>query len=308
MKRLRALAITGAGGFIGSRLTGALLATGFDVRALVGAPGEVVNDPPAGVRALRGDITDEVTVRDLVEGCDIVVHLAGPPSVGASFDDPQRYVRAHIAGTTTVLQALRAARTGRLVYLSSAEIYGNAGFEPVEESARPDPRSPYAAAKLAAEEMIRAFIHFSHFTACVLRAFSVYGPGQPAYSLVPTIVRQACDGDAIRLSALNPVRDYCYVDDLVDAIATACAVPIDGLATFNIGSGTGTSVRALAGMVLMQAGRSLSIEENGAPARPQGADIYALVANIDRAATVLGWRPRTSLADGLRAVVEDARV
>jgi nucleoside-diphosphate-sugar epimerase len=301
------VAITGAGGFIGARLTEAFAATGFEVQALVGAPNDVVKDPPAGVRALRGDIVDEAAVRDLVDGCDTVVHLAGPPSVGASFDDPQRYVHAHVAGTTNVLQACRSARTRRLVYVSSAEIYGNAGLEPVKESARPDPRSPYAAAKLAAEEMIRAFIHFSQFTACILRPFSVYGPRQPAYSLVPTIVRQAREGDAIRLFDLKPVRDYCYVDDLVNAIGAACRVRIDGLAAFNIGSGIGTSVRTLAQMVLAQMGRSLSIEQNGTATRPQAADIYALVANIDRATTMLDWSPRTSLADGLRAVVEDAR-
>ena len=300
------VAITGAGGFIGSALTRALARGDAGVRALVGAPDDVVSEPPAGVRAVRGDIADAGLVHSLVAGCDTVVHLAGPPSVGASFDDPQRYVHAHVAGTTNVLQACRAANVRRLVYVSSAEIYGNAGVDPVEESAPPDPRSPYAASKLAAEEMIRAFLHFSEFSACVLRPFSVYGPRQSSYSLIQTISRQAMANDTIRLSDLKPVRDYCYLDDVVEAIVAGCFAPIDGFAVCNIGSGTGTSVRALAELILAQLGKTLPIEQNGTAARPPRADIYALVANIDRAKRVLNWSPRTTLAEGLRLAIDDA--
>lgn len=302
---MRQIAITGAGGFIGSRVTASLAASGCEVAALVGAPDDVVQDPPASVRALRADITNEAILAELVDGCETVVHLAGPPSVGASFDDPQRYVRAHVAGTTAVLRACQNANVRRFVYVSSAEIYGNAGLEPVDETARPDPRSPYAAAKLAAEEMIRAFIHFSRFSACILRPFSVYGPGQSQYALVQKIVRQARNDDAIRLADLKPVRDYCYVDDVTEAICTACSVDVDGVAAINIASGIGTTVRALAEMVLAQVGKTLAIEQNGALTRPQGADIFALVANIEAARRILGWSPRTSLALGLQRVIED---
>lgn len=277
-----------------------------EIRALVGAPGDAVNEPPSGVRAVFGDIADAELVHAFVAGCDIVVHLAGPPSVGASFDDPQRYVRAHVAGTTNVLQACRAANVKRLVYVSSAEVYGDAGAEPVEESAQPDPRSPYAASKLAAEQMIRAFVHFSDLNACVLRPFSVYGPRQPAYSLIQTIARQALANDAVRLSDLKPVRDYCYVDDVADAIVAGCVAPVDGFEVCNVGSGTGTSVRALAELILEQIGKTLPIEETGAITRPPRADIYALVANVERAKAVLNWSARTPLKEGLRRAIDDA--
>ncbi len=298
------VAVTGAGGFIGSGLTRALARRGAVVHALVGAPDDVVNEPPDVVRAIRGDVADADVLRSLVERCDTVVHLAGPPSVGASFEDPQRYVHAHVAGTTNVLEACRAANVRRLVYISSAEIYGNAGLAPVDESSPPDPRSPYAASKLAAEEMIRAFLHFSEFTACILRPFSVYGPRQSSYSLIQTIVRQARSGDAIRLADLKPVRDYCYLDDVLDAIVAACTAPIDDLEICNIGSGVGTSVRDLAQAILAQLGRAVSIAQNGTVGRPPRAEIYALVANVDRAKRVLSWSARTSLDEGLRRVIE----
>jgi UDP-glucose 4-epimerase len=297
--------ITGGGGFIGSALVSTLASRGVPLRVLTGAPEDAVQEPPENVAAYRAEITDLDALCEAAAGCHVVVHLAGPPSVRASFDAPERYARIHVAGTATVLEASRIANVKRIVYISSAEVYGRAETQPVSELQTPDPRSPYAAAKLGAENMVRAFVHAFGMSARIIRPFSVYGPGQHDYALVPTIVRQALTADAIVLADLTPVRDYCYVSDVVDAIALACDLDVPGVDVFNVGSGTGTSVLQLAEVALARVGRKVPILTATAQARPKKADIYALVADIGRASEILSWRPLTSLGAGLQRVVTE---
>ena len=297
--------VTGGGGFIGSAFVETLAALDVPLHVLVGTPEDAVREPPENVTACRAEITDFNAICDAAAGCDVVVHMAGPPSVRASFDAPERYARIHVAGTATVLDACRKANVRRIVYISSADVYGRAATQPVVESQTPDPRSPYAAAKLGAEQMVRAFANAFGMSARILRPFSIYGPGQHPYALVPTIVRQALTADAIVLSDLTPVRDYCYVNDLADAILLACDLELSGVATFNIGSGTGTSVLHLAEAILARVGRKIPILTAAGDARPQKAEIYALVADIGRASEILGWKPLTPISVGLQRVVSE---
>ena len=297
--------VTGGGGFIGSALVEALAALDIPLAVLLGAPEDAGRKPPSNVTAFRADITDVNAISEAAEGCDIVVHMAGPPSVRASFDAPEPYARVHVAGTATVLDACRKANVKRIVYISSAEVYGRAASQPVVETQTADPRSPYAAAKLGAEYMVRAFAHMSGMSAQILRPFSIYGPGQQRYALVPTIVHQALTADAIVLSGLRPVRDYCYVGDLIDAILLACDLDIPGVGVFNIGSGTGTSVLHLAQAILARVGRNIPIRTTGAETRPTMAEIYELVADVGRASDILGWMPLTPLSVGLQNVVTE---
>jgi nucleoside-diphosphate-sugar epimerase len=297
--------VTGGGGFIGSALVETLAALDVPLHVLAGAPDDAVREPPANVTACRAEITDYNAICDAATGCDVAVHMAGPPSVRASFDAPERYARIHVAGTATVLDACLKANVKRIVYISSAEVYGRAATQPVVETQTPDPRSPYAAAKLGAEHMVRAFANAFGISARILRPFSVYGPSQHPYALVPTIIRQALTADAIVLSDLTPVRDYCYVSDLVDAIALACDLELPGVAAFNIGSGTGTSVLHLAQAILARVGRDVPILTAAGEDRPKQAEIYALVAGIGRAKEILGWTPLTPLSVGLQRVVSE---
>lgn len=294
--------VTGAAGFIGRHLVDALLRDGARVRALAGPPGHGLPPLPAEVDSIEADISEPGAAEAAVGDARIVVHAAGPASVAASFADPASFVRIHTEGTARLLDACRRADVRRIVFISSAEVYGRPRANPVREGHPQRARSPYGAAKAGAEQMVRAFADAYGIPAVILRPFSVYGPGQAAAALIGTVLRQAATGDAVRLHDLRPVRDYVFVRDVADAVLAACTAPLRRTAVFNVGSGRGTSVARLASLVLQAAGRTLPVAQDGSD-RPGRAQILRLVADPARARAGLGWSAATSLPDGLAATV-----
>jgi nucleoside-diphosphate-sugar epimerase len=298
-----AVLVTGAGGFIGSVVTRELAAAGVPVRALIAPPGSDLVLSAPGISSSFAEITDARAVDPLVRGIGTIVHMAGPPSVRDSFRVPADHARIHVIGTATILDACRGNDVRRFVYVSSAEVYGEPERNPVDERQMTQPRSPYGAAKLGAEAMVRALAPAIGVQAVILRPFSVYGPGMRVGSLVRSILDQVLDRDAVVLADVRPVRDYCYVEDVADAVIRAAIDPFseqDGV--YNVGSGTGTSVADLARLAATIVGRDVPIR-SGDPDRPAGADIRHLVADIRRIRQDLGWSPRTPLSDGLAATV-----
>jgi len=295
----KTIAVTGADGFIGSFVVPALLRQGSSVRALIGSPEQTPRPALAGVPSWVGDITDAAVLYDLVGGADIVVHLAGTASVKESFAKASECARVHVCGTATVLEACRGRGVKRFVYLSSAEVYGRPMHEVVREDHRLEARSPYGAAKIGAEKVIEAFAHSDGIRAAILRAFSIYGPGSSSESIFGTILRQARSNDRLELRDLRPVRDYCYVEDLVDAVVLSCATRFEGNCPMNIGTGRGTSVGELAKLVLEYLGQDLPIVEGDKKERPSGSEIYRLVADCSLARRVLGWSPGTPIRVGI---------
>lgn len=295
--------VTGAGGFIGPHVVAALSARGARVRALVGAPGQSVAELPADVETFVAEIADAAALRAIVEGADAVVHLAGPASVRESLSHPVECMQTHLGGTASILDACRHARVARFVYMSSAEVYGRPRVVPVNEDDPLEPRSPYGAAKASAEYAVRAYAASFGLTSAILRPFSVYGPGVAPDSLVGTIARQARGNGPIELADLRPVRDYCYVADLADAVALACSADISNCVFLNIASGTGTSVAELAEIASRAVRRRPAIVENASGRRPQAAEIFSLVADVRRVRETLGWSATTSLEDGLAATI-----
>ena len=199
----KTILVTGGGGFIGSVVVDLLSSRGAKVRTLVGAPGDKVRAPPPQVTSIQADITDSSAICEFTAGADVVIHLAGPASVAASFESAVEYSRVHVEGTTVLLDVCRRVRVPRFIYLSSAEVYGRPHRIPVREDFPLQARSPYAAAKISAERFVEAFVHSFGIQAIVLRPFSVYGPGASSESLIGTILRQAQRDDSSGFSTLS---------------------------------------------------------------------------------------------------------
>ena len=306
MDRIRQsrILITGAGGCIGSKVVGAVLRRGATVTALVAQPGQHAHVfDSTSLENVVADINDAAVLEDLTKGIDIVVHMAGPPSVAASFDDPAVFARTHVAGTATVLNACRNAGVRRFVYVSSAEVYGRPQTAPVSEDHPLVPRSPYGAAKAGAEHFVRVFATNFGISSVILRPLSLYGPGSSLQTVVGTILRMAQFENAVVLNDLTPVRDYCFVEDVADAVLRACFAPVDGLAAINVGSGTGLSVGEFAKVVLRVLGRNIPVREGGDARRPRTAEIHTLIADRSRASRILDWEPATSLESGIRRCI-----
>src|SRR5450759_608744 len=290
--------LVGANGFIGSAILRSLLQSGIAPQALCG-PTENPRSLPGGVEFVTCDLADVERLKSWVSGLDVVIHAAGPPSVQRSFEIAEEYVRVHVEGTAALLRACRMAKVNRLVYISSAEVYGRPEANPVAETHRLQARSPYAAAKIGAEKMIEAHVESFGLRAVILRPFSIYGPHSYSDSLLSRVVSPAKSG-CIRVRDLRPVRDYCYVGDLAAAVLRACCIGEERLRTINIGSGEGTSVADFAELVLRSLGLNIPIVEDRSDSRPGQSEIFELVADITTAHDVLGWRPETDLQEGLR--------
>ena len=298
------LVITGANGFLGHALIQLLSKQGAELRGLFGPPSKFDALLPH-MEAVRGDICDVETVSSLVRGADTVIHLAGPPSVAASFEDPTEFVRIHGAGTACLLAACVRANVRRLVYVSSAQVYGAPRSEFVSEDHQMQARSPYAAAKICGEKLLEAYHAAFGLETVVLRPFSIYGQGSSPEAVLNRIIAMAHSGGPITLYDLRPVLDYCFVEDVARALVSACHAPVSGK-TFNVGTMHGTSIRELAASVIRLLGKSTEVIEDVGRRRPGACEILRLVADNTRAVGELGWSPKKTLEEGLRITLNVA--
>src|SRR5438067_3480904 len=230
----RHVAVTGAEGFIGSHLVDALVRRGYRVRAMVlynmfsstgwleALDTEVLDQ----VDVVFGDVRDPATVQSLVEGAEVVYHLAALGSVPYSYAAPRSFVDTNAIGTLHVLEAVRTCRTSRLVHTSTSETYGTAQTVPINERHPLQAQSPYAASKIAADKLVESYHLSFEVPAVTLRPFNTFGPRQSARAVIPAVITQLAAGaDRLKLGALAPTRDFTYVTDTAEAFIALGTAP-----------------------------------------------------------------------------------
>jgi len=294
------IAVTGAGGFLGRAVVKKLSRAGARVHAILGPPGLGDQVPEGATSISEIDICDLPNLKTIFATTAAVVHLAGLVSVAASFENIVEYVRVNTLGTACVLQACREAQVSKIIYISSAEVYGRPRSNPVAEDHPLYARSPYAAAKIGAEKLMEAYVAGFNPSIVVLRPFSIYGPGVSAQSLLGRILHSAHSETAVVLNDLQPVRDYVFVDDVARAVCRSCLLEHTGLQIFNIGTMQGLSVEEIARLFVKTMGKTVPVIERPNTKRPGQSEIYSLIADNRRAQSILGWKPSTSLEEGLR--------
>lgn len=297
--------ITGAAGFLGSALANQLAREGHLVRGLddlsTGDPQDLSSD----VHFTRGDVNDRPKLWTLLQDVDCVYHLAARVSVPESVLYPREYNAANVGGTVSLMEAMRDVGVRRVVLVSSGAIYGEQSEQPLRETMPPNPRSPYAVSKLAAEYYVNTIGSLWNIETVCLRVFNAYGPGQhlPASHppVVPYFLRQALrNGSLVVHGDGSQTRDYVYLDDVVSGLIAASTAPgIDGL-VINIGSGTETSVRDLVKTVLEVTGSKSEAIYN--PKTSGG--VSRMCADLTLAAAKLGYRPSIPLSHGLRLTLQ----
>jgi nucleoside-diphosphate-sugar epimerase len=300
----RRVVVTGGAGFIGSHLVDALLALGASVIAidLYTAASSTGFLEPGATPALDvrlGEVADPFFVRDAVAGADTIFHLAALIGIPYSYIAPAHYVRTNVDGTLAVLEAARSEGIRRVIHTSTSETFGSAQYEPMDERHPTVAQSPYAATKVAADQLAGSYFRSFDLPVAILRPFNTFGPRQSMRAVLPTMMTQALFADRIVVGDLAPVRDMNYVADTVEAfLAVGTAAGVEG-ESFNIGSGVGRSVAEMLDAVQEAAGVSKPVVQDDARIRPANSEVAALVCDFGKAADALGYAPRVSFADGL---------
>ncbi len=288
--------ILGGGGFIGQALARRLVELGEQVVVLAR------NTPPAhALRSVvwrRGDLSDTDLIKETLTGCRSVIHLATTSTPGTYSREPLREGQENILPLLQLMQVLDSSPAVPLVYLSSGgAIYGNPQILPVAEDHCLAPLSYHAAGKAAAEHFLGVFARQGHRVA-ILRPSNVYGPGQQAkagFGVIRTLLDHLRRDTPMEIwGDGKTVRDYVYIDDLVEACLRALRYPES--VTFNVGSGVGHSLEDLCHLAEQVTGRQLKLRYR--PAR--GGDVKAVVLDIGRICRETGWMPQVDLEEGLR--------
>jgi UDP-glucose 4-epimerase len=310
------LLVTGGAGYVGSVVAHQLLEAGHETVVLDNLTKGHERAIPEGARFLESDLLDpEATRGALSEGFDGVLHFAALSLVGESVEEPERYYRNNVCGTLNLLEAMREAEVPRLVFSSTAAVYGEPEEVPIPETSPTLPTNPYGASKLAVDRMIGAVSVARGLMATSLRYFNVAGASgrfgedhHPETHLIPLVLRAAAGTrDPVRIFGTDypthdgtAVRDYIHVEDLGRAHLLALeAASLGEHRVYNLGNGAGFSVQEVVEAARTVTGRPIEAVE--APRR--AGDPAVLVASSARIRAELGWKPEKP---GLEAMISDA--
>jgi UDP-glucose 4-epimerase len=297
------IVITGGAGFIGSALARALVARGDDISVLdnfSSGKRENLQDLAGELAVVEGDILDAATLDRVFAGADVVFHEAAIPSVPRSLAAPLPSHNANATGTLNVLEAARRCKVRRVVYAGSSSAYGEPPSLPVVETMAPMPLSPYAVSKLAGEHYCRVYARVFGVQAVVLRYFNVFGPRQDPNSqyaaVIPRFITAALDDrPAIVYGDGEQSRDFCFIDNVVEANLRAADADGASGKVFNIACGSGTSLNRVIALLGEALGRPVTARHE--PAR--AGDVRHSLADISQAKTVLGYTAPADFPTGL---------
>lgn len=306
----RKVAVTGAGGFIGSHLVDRLVAEGAEVRALLrynsrGDIGALAWDSDvSAVDLVFGDLRDPQALDRLVDGVDTVLHLGALIAIPYSYVGPRDVVATNVVGTQNVLAAALAAGCDRVVSLSTSEVYGTPRGEKITEADPLNAQSPYAASKIAADQLALSYHRSFGLPVGVLRPFNTFGPRQSARAVIPTILAQGLAGLPLSLGSLHPVRDFLFVADTVAGILAFAAWEEAAGSVVQLGTGVGVTIGELVDLAGELLGNELEVQLDEARVRPAASEVQLLIADATLARDSFGWTPQTTLREGLEQTAE----
>ena len=301
--------VTGGAGYIGSVAVELLRRAGFEISILDDCSTGYSDSVPSGTRFIEGSLLNPADIADSLADCDVVMHFAGKSLVGESVEKPELYWSVNVNGTRNLVDQMHAARISRIVFSSSAAVYGEPNVIPILESSPTNPTSPYGATKLAIDEMLTAEAQIHGIAAASLRYFNVAGAlktdrgwlaerHSPETHLIPNVLRSSTSNPIKVFGTDWPtvdgtcIRDYVHVVDLIHAhIKTLNSLLFGKHQIFNLGSGKGYSVRQVIQAISIARGSEVPTIDS--PRR--AGDPAVLVSDISRAESVLGWKPERDL-------------
>lgn len=295
--------VTGGAGFIGSWLSEYLVREGALVKVLDNFQSgsmKNLNHVLDFINIVKGDVRNYEEVKKAVEEMDMIFHLAANANVYASILDPNYDFDTNALGTFNILKAVRErADNAIVIFTSSAAVYGEPMYTPIDEQHPLNPVSFYGASKLAGEAYCRAFYNIYGIKIVILRLFNVYGPRQSRYVMFDLLRKLSRDPTRIEvLGSGEQKRDFIYITDCVEALLIAASTPAAIGKTINIGSGIGITINQLVNILLelLELNGKTKVIYTG---KSWEGDINTLVADVTLSQNLLGFRPKISLRSGL---------
>lgn len=301
--------VTGSDGFIGSHLTEALVRQGYQVRAFVlynsfnswGWLDRIPKDVQNQIEVFSGDVRDPYGVKQAMAGCEAVMHLAALIAIPYSYHSPDTYVDTNVKGTLNILQAARELGLNRVIHTSTSEVYGTARYVPIDEEHPLQGQSPYSATKIAADQLVMSFYYSFNTPVTILRPFNTYGPRQSARAVIPTVITQLAAGNSqLKLGALQPTRDFNYVNDTVRGFIAALESSQAVGEVINIGSNYEVSIAETVKLIAELMDTTVEIVTDSVRLRPAKSEVERLWANNAKAARLLNWQPTYGGVEGLK--------
>lgn len=310
--------ITGGAGFIGSHITKQLLEKGEEVvvydnysttkkssvfshQSAAGNSSSQTTDDRR-LTTVEGDVNDAKLLTESLQGVDGVIHMASFLAVEESVKNPLKYLDNNVMGAGTLLTCMREAGVKKIIFSSSATVYGDPKSLPIGEEAPLSAANPYGATKIAIEALCQSFYKTDGFDTTILRYFNPYGPGedhQPEVHAIPNFIKSGLEHQAIPLYWKGEQeRDFIYIEDL--AAAHVAVLPLSGYNVFNVSTGQGTKVIDVVNKLSDIFGYKLEIEDKG----NRAGDVMATYASNQKLKEATDWKIKTNLDEGLAKTVE----
>ena len=314
---MRKVLVTGADGFIGSHLTEDLVRRGHNVRAFVlynsfnslGWLDQSPLDIKKQIEIIAGDVRDPHGVKSAMQGCDIVFHLAALIAIPYSYQSPDSYIDTNIKGTLNVVQAARELGVSKVIHTSTSEVYGTAQFVPITEKHPLQGQSPYSASKIGADQIAMSFYTSFGTPVSIIRPFNTYGPRQSTRAVIPTIITQIAGGQRkIKLGALEPTRDFNYIEDTISGFIEIAKSEATIGEVINIGNNYEISIGDTANLIAEIMSADIDFETETDRLRPEKSEVFRLWCDNSKAKNLINWQPKYSgkkgLKEGLRKTIE----
>jgi UDP-glucose 4-epimerase len=297
------IVITGGAGFIGTHVSKLLLAKGYEVTIIDNLSKGHQDSIDSRVNFINLDLLDQERLTKALVGHDAVIHMASFIEVGESVKNPTLFAENNIVGTVKLLEAMRKADVKKIIFSSSACVYGNPKKLPItEEDPLGEQENPYGITKISMEHFCMLYHKLYNFDVVILRYFNPYGPGElhtPETHAIPNFIKAALAKKPIPLYwDGEQIRDFIYIDDL--AMAHVITLSLNGLHLYNIGTETGAKVKDVLNMISQILGYKVAIEDLG----ERKGDVPSLVASSQKIRIDLGWKAKVDLNTGLRKTIE----
>ena len=301
--------VTGSEGFIGSHLTEQLVKKGHNVKSLVlynslnswgwleHVDRKIINE----LEIITGDVRDEFLIKNIIKKrIDVVINLAALIGIPYSYRAAKSYFDTNVYGLINILNASRDSNVKKIIHTSTSEVYGSPKFVPITENHPVSGQSPYAASKIAADQIALSYEKSFNLPVTILRPFNTFGPRQSARAIIPTIITQTLKGKNIKLGSLFPTRDFTYVDDTVSAFIDSIKNKKNIGEVINVGSGYEISIKRLVNIISQLMGKKIKIKKEKLRVRPKNSEVLRLLASTKKAKKLINWKPKFSNINGLR--------